>query len=179
MNGLHLSYRRACSAPVVYRDVHLDKEWQAQFADVRHVVELGDDRDIHFFADVFAKHGRHEPEDQLRQLIRNGPQRVQQFSRALIPPINVGRTLAIAGEFKPLVQTPDNMKRLDHYAACAGDLDIIEGEFTGGCADSGFIAGAGTRLRGRSAPRRTRRRNIWWSTRGCRARRSWRWRWRG
>jgi glutamate carboxypeptidase len=51
----------------------------------------------------------------------------------------------IAGEFLPLVQSPDNKKLLDHYIASAGDLDItVEGEFTGGCADSGFTAGVGT-----------------------------------
>jgi glutamate carboxypeptidase len=53
--------------------------------------------------------------------------------------------LIIAGEFKPLVQSPESKKLFDHYAACAGDLDIkVEGEFTGGCADSGFTAGVGT-----------------------------------
>ena len=50
-------------------------------------------------------------------------------------------TLEIAGEFKPLVETPDNKRLFEHYAACANDLDLkIEGEFTGGCADSGFTA---------------------------------------
>jgi glutamate carboxypeptidase len=53
--------------------------------------------------------------------------------------------LEIAGEFKPLVETPDSKRLFDHYASCAGDLDLkIEGEFTGGCADSGFTAGVGT-----------------------------------
>src|SRR5438552_7333897 len=54
-------------------------------------------------------------------------------------------TLEIAGEFKPLVEGPDNKRLFEHYAACAQDLDIrIEGEFTGGCADSGFTSGVGT-----------------------------------
>jgi glutamate carboxypeptidase len=54
-------------------------------------------------------------------------------------------TLTIAGEFLPLVQSPDNKRLFDHYVGCAGDLDIkVEGEFTGGCADSGFTAGVGT-----------------------------------
>jgi glutamate carboxypeptidase len=54
-------------------------------------------------------------------------------------------TLAIAGEFKPLVEGPDNKRLFDHYAACAQDLDLkVEGEFTGGCADSGFTAAVGT-----------------------------------
>src|SRR5882724_9544223 len=53
--------------------------------------------------------------------------------------------LEIAGEFKPLVQGPENKKLFDHYAACANDLSIhVEGEFTGGCADSGFTSGVGT-----------------------------------
>jgi glutamate carboxypeptidase len=53
--------------------------------------------------------------------------------------------LEIAGEFKPLVQGPDNKKLFDHYAACANDISLkIEGEFSGGCADSGFTSGVGT-----------------------------------
>jgi glutamate carboxypeptidase len=53
--------------------------------------------------------------------------------------------LEIAGEFKPLVEGPENKKLFDHYAACANDLSIkVEGEFTGGCADSGFTSGVGT-----------------------------------
>lgn len=53
--------------------------------------------------------------------------------------------LTIAGEFKPLVQGPENKKLFEHYAACAGDLSLkVEGEFTGGCADSGFTSGVGT-----------------------------------
>jgi glutamate carboxypeptidase len=54
-------------------------------------------------------------------------------------------TLAIMGEFKPLVEGPDNKRLFDHYASCAKDLDLtIGGEFTGGCADSGFTAAIGT-----------------------------------
>ena len=54
-------------------------------------------------------------------------------------------TLEIAGEFKPLVETPDNKRLFEHYVSCASDLDLkVEGEFTGGCADSGFTAGIGT-----------------------------------
>lgn len=53
--------------------------------------------------------------------------------------------LAIAGEFAPLVQNPENKKLFDHYAACAKDLDIkVDGEFSGGCADSGFTSAVGT-----------------------------------
>jgi glutamate carboxypeptidase len=54
-------------------------------------------------------------------------------------------TLAIAGEFNPLVQSPENKKLFEHYQACAGDLAItVDGEFSGGCADSGFTAAVGT-----------------------------------
>ena len=53
--------------------------------------------------------------------------------------------LEIKGEFKPLVEGPENKRLFDHYAACANDLSLkVEGEFTGGCADSGFTAGVGT-----------------------------------
>jgi glutamate carboxypeptidase len=53
-------------------------------------------------------------------------------------------TLAIAGEFLPLVETPQAKSLFDHYAACAQDLGMpIRGEFTGGCADSGFAAEVG------------------------------------
>jgi len=53
--------------------------------------------------------------------------------------------LEIVGEFKPLVETPDSKRLFEHYASCAKDLDLkVEGEFTGGCADSGFTAGVGT-----------------------------------
>jgi glutamate carboxypeptidase len=53
--------------------------------------------------------------------------------------------LEIAGEFKPLVETADSKRLFEHYASCANDLDLkVEGEFTGGCADSGFTAGVGT-----------------------------------
>ena len=54
-------------------------------------------------------------------------------------------TLAIAGEFKPLVETPDSKRLFEHYAGCAKDVGLkVEGEFTGGCADSGFTAAVGT-----------------------------------
>ena len=42
-------------------------------------------------------------------------------------------------------RAPDDKRLFEHYAACANDLDLkVEGEFTGGCADSGFTAGVGT-----------------------------------
>jgi len=53
--------------------------------------------------------------------------------------------LEIAGEFKPLVQNADNKRLFDHYTGCASDLSLkVEGEFTGGCADSGFTSAVGT-----------------------------------
>jgi glutamate carboxypeptidase len=53
--------------------------------------------------------------------------------------------LEIAGEFKPLVQGPENKKLFEHYQSCAGNLDLkVDGEFTGGCADSGFTSAIGT-----------------------------------
>src|SRR2546423_308695 len=54
-------------------------------------------------------------------------------------------TLEIAGEFKPLVEGPDNKRLFEHYAACAKDLDLaVEGEVTGGRAGSRFTPGGGT-----------------------------------
>lgn len=53
-------------------------------------------------------------------------------------------TLEIAGEFLPLVETPQAKTLFDHYAACAQEVGApVTGEFTGGCADSGFAAEAG------------------------------------
>jgi glutamate carboxypeptidase len=52
--------------------------------------------------------------------------------------------LQVAGEFLPLVETPQAKSLFDHYAACAAELGApIKGEFTGGCADSGFAAEVG------------------------------------
>jgi glutamate carboxypeptidase len=53
-------------------------------------------------------------------------------------------TLEITGEFLPLVETADARRLFELYAACAGELGLtVAGEFTGGCADSGFAAHAG------------------------------------
>jgi glutamate carboxypeptidase len=53
-------------------------------------------------------------------------------------------TLQVAGEFLPLVETPQAKSLFDHYSACAQELGApIRGEFTGGCADSGFAAEVG------------------------------------
>jgi glutamate carboxypeptidase len=52
--------------------------------------------------------------------------------------------LEVAGEFLPLNQDAPAKSLFDHYAACAGALGAsVRGEFTGGCADSGFAAAAG------------------------------------
>jgi len=52
--------------------------------------------------------------------------------------------LEIAGEFLPLVESPHSQALFDHYVDCGGVLDVpVRGEFTGGCADSGFAAATG------------------------------------
>ncbi len=65
-------------------------------------------------------------------------------------------TLEIAGEFKPLVEGPENKRLFEHYASCARDLDLkVEGEFTGGCADFRLHGGRrhADHLRGRPGRR--------------------------
>src|SRR5207253_1315936 len=53
-------------------------------------------------------------------------------------------TLEVTGEFLPLVETDDGKQLYQHYAAGARELGLeIPGEFTGGCADSGFAAATG------------------------------------
>jgi glutamate carboxypeptidase len=53
-------------------------------------------------------------------------------------------TLEIRGEFLPLTSTPEAEELFATYRAAAADAGLeIEGEFTGGCADSGFTAGMG------------------------------------
>jgi len=53
-------------------------------------------------------------------------------------------TLEIKGDFLPLVQSPDSKRLFQHYVVCAKDVGLeVKGEFTGGCADSGFAAGVG------------------------------------
>jgi glutamate carboxypeptidase len=52
--------------------------------------------------------------------------------------------LEIAGEFLPLVASAQSKSLFEHYAACSTALDRpVEGQFTGGCADSGFAAAMG------------------------------------
>jgi glutamate carboxypeptidase len=46
--------------------------------------------------------------------------------------------------FLPLEQTPLNRALFDHYVACAADLGMtVEGEYTGGSADSGYTSAVG------------------------------------
>jgi glutamate carboxypeptidase len=53
--------------------------------------------------------------------------------------------LTIKGEFLPLVQTPTAKRLFETYVQAAADTGFTTaGEFTGGCADSGFTAGVGT-----------------------------------
>jgi glutamate carboxypeptidase len=54
--------------------------------------------------------------------------------------------IEIAGEFVPLVETPDGKALYEHYAAALKQLGVTETTalFTGGCADSGFSSAAGT-----------------------------------
>jgi glutamate carboxypeptidase len=54
-------------------------------------------------------------------------------------------TLAITGEFLPLVETNDGKALFAHYAAGLRELGTSETTalFTGGCADSGFASATG------------------------------------
>ena len=52
--------------------------------------------------------------------------------------------LEILGEFAPLSQSPESEHLFGTYAAASNDLGLtVAGEFSGGCADSGFTAGVG------------------------------------
>jgi glutamate carboxypeptidase len=52
--------------------------------------------------------------------------------------------IEILGEFAPLTQSADSEVLFDGYRAAAGDVGLaVTGEFSGGCADSGFTAGVG------------------------------------
>ncbi len=53
-------------------------------------------------------------------------------------------SLTIRGEFLPLTQTPAAAKLFEMYREAAGESGLsIHGEFSGGCADSGFTAAVG------------------------------------
>jgi len=52
--------------------------------------------------------------------------------------------LEIKGEFLPLSSTPESEELFHCYQTAAADAGLrVAGEFTGGCADSGFTAGVG------------------------------------
>ena len=64
------------------------------------------------------------------------------IGRAFVP--GTRATLSIRGEFLPLTQNPASARLFEEYreAAAASGMDV-RGEFTGGCADSGFTAAVG------------------------------------
>src|SRR3954451_13732792 len=55
-------------------------------------------------------------------------------------------TLTVKGEFVPVVQSADSKALFETYQAAArqAGLTTLQGEFSGGCADSGFTAAVGT-----------------------------------
>ena len=55
-------------------------------------------------------------------------------------------TLTIKGEFVPVVQSADSKALFENYQAAARQVGLttLQGEFSGGCADSGFTAAQGT-----------------------------------
>ncbi len=64
------------------------------------------------------------------------------IERAYVP--GTRSRLAIRGEFLPLTQTPTAARLFEMYQGAAGESGLaITGEFSGGCADSGFTAAVG------------------------------------
>jgi glutamate carboxypeptidase len=64
------------------------------------------------------------------------------IDRAYLP--GTRTDLTIKGEFLPLTQSPAAKRLFEIYVAAAADTGFkTDGEFTGGCADSGFTAGVG------------------------------------
>ncbi len=64
------------------------------------------------------------------------------IDRATVP--GTTATLEIRGEFLPLTMTPASEELFTTYRAAAADAGLkVDGEFTGGCADSGFTAAVG------------------------------------
>ena len=64
------------------------------------------------------------------------------IARSFVP--GTRAKLAIRGEFLPLTQTPASARLFEAYRAAAGESGMdIRGEFSGGCADSGFTAALG------------------------------------
>ncbi len=53
-------------------------------------------------------------------------------------------TVSIRGEFRPMKQSAASARLFDLYVSGAGAAGLsVDGEFSGGCADSGFAAGVG------------------------------------
>ena len=64
------------------------------------------------------------------------------IARSFVP--GTRAELVVKGEFLPLTQSPAARKLFEIYVAAAAESGFrTEGEFTGGCADSGFTAGVG------------------------------------
>ncbi|TDH63033.1 M20 family peptidase [Dankookia rubra] len=64
------------------------------------------------------------------------------IARSFIP--GTKATLAIRGEFLPLTQTPEAARLFGMYVDAAKESGLtVTGEFSGGCADSGFTAAVG------------------------------------
>ncbi|WP_458097309.1 M20 family metallopeptidase [Roseomonas sp. WA12] len=62
--------------------------------------------------------------------------------RSFVPGTRAAMT--IRGEFLPLTQTPAAARMFEMYRSAAGESGLsITGEFSGGCADSGFTAAMG------------------------------------
>lgn len=71
---------------------------------------------------------------------------LEKIQRIIDTPTVPGTTakLTIRGEFLPLVQDAAAKSMFETYQAAGADLGLsVAGEFTGGCADSGFTAGVG------------------------------------
>lgn len=65
------------------------------------------------------------------------------IERAFVP--GTRAELSMQGEFLPLTQTPTARRLFEIYVNAAADTGFhTDGEFTGGCADSGFTAAVGT-----------------------------------
>jgi glutamate carboxypeptidase len=65
------------------------------------------------------------------------------IARSYVP--GTSAELTIKGEFLPLTQTQAAKRLFELYVDAAADTGFkTDGEFTGGCADSGFTAGVGT-----------------------------------
>jgi glutamate carboxypeptidase len=71
-----------------------------------------------------------------------------EIERIIATPYVPGTTavLTIKGEFVPVVQSESSKALFENYQAAAkqAGLTTLQGEFSGGCADSGFTAAVGT-----------------------------------